>query len=175
MPGAAKIQLTEQQKDELERCIASRTVAVRCMERAKIILSLAAGGMQKAIAEQVGVVRQTVSRWEQRFLQHGIKGLDDASRSGRPRVIPPEKTQQIVRMTVHETPPDSTHWNWRSLAEATGVSASTVLRRWREHQLKPFRVRTFKRLPNRWCGRPTNSVNSKLIFYTMSAEAVHFQ
>lgn len=144
MPGAAKIQLTAQQKDELERCVGSRTVTVRCMERAKIVLSLAAGGMQKAIAGQVGVVRQTVSRWGRRFLQHGIQGLEDAPRSGRPRVIPPEKTQQIVRMTIHETPADSTHWNSRSLAEATGVSASTVQRRWREHQLKPFRVRTFK-------------------------------
>jgi transposase len=144
MRGAAKIQLTEQQKDEWERCIASRTVAVRCRERAKIVLSLAAGGMHPAIAEQVGVVRQTVSRWGQRFRQHGIKGLEDGPRSGRPRVIPPEKTQQIVRMTIHETPPDSLHWNSRSLAEASGVSASTVQRRWREHQLKPFRVRTFK-------------------------------
>ena len=144
MPGAAKIQLTEQQQDELERCVGSRTVAVRVMERAKIILGLAAGRAQKVIAGQVGVVRQTVSRWERRFLQQGTKGLEDAPRSGRPRVIPPEKTQQIVYKTTQETPSDGTHWNTRSLAKEVGVSASTVQRTWRAHRLKPYRVRTFK-------------------------------
>jgi len=63
MPGTAKIQLTEQQRNELEGCVGSRTVAVRVLERAKIILGLAAGLTQKVIAGQVGVVRQTVSRW----------------------------------------------------------------------------------------------------------------
>ena len=43
MPSAAKIQLTDQQQEELERCVASRTLAVRAVERAKIILALAAG------------------------------------------------------------------------------------------------------------------------------------
>jgi transposase len=144
MPDAAKIQLTEQQQDEFETCVASRSVAVRTMQRAKIILGLAAGRAQQVIAQQVGVVRQTVSRWEQRFLLQRMQGLEDAPRSGRPRVIPPEKIRQIVQKTTQETPSDGTHWNSRSLAKATGVSASTVVRTWRAHQLKPYRVRTFK-------------------------------
>ena len=144
MPGTAKIQLTEQQQDELERCVRSRGLAVRTVERAKVILGLAAGKATKEIAEQVGIVRQTVRRWRQRFLQQGTKGLEDAPRSGRPRVIQPEKIEQIVHKTAQETPPDSTHWSTRSLAKEVGVSASSVSRIWRAHKLKPHRVRTFK-------------------------------
>ena len=144
MPGAAKIQLTEQQQDELERCVRGRCVAARTVERAKIILGLAAGKAIKDIAEQVGIVRQTVRRWGQRFQQQGTQGLEDAPRSGRPRDIQPGKIEQIVRKTTLETPPDSTHWSTRSLAKAMGVSASSVSRIWRVHKLKPHRVRTFK-------------------------------
>src|ERR1039458_6529291 len=42
--------------------------------------------------------------WEQRFLQHGAEGLDDAPRSGRPPVLQPEKIAQIVYKTTQETP-----------------------------------------------------------------------
>jgi len=144
MPGAAKIQLTQQQQDELERCAGSRSVALRAVERAKIILALTAGKAKKEIAEQLGIVRQTVRRWEQRFLQRGTKGLEDAPRSGRPRLIPPEKIEQIVYKTTQETPSDSTHWSTRSLAQEVAVSASSVGRIWRARDLKPHRVRTFK-------------------------------
>ena len=144
MPGAAKIQLTQQQQDELECCAGSRSVAVRAVERAKIILGLTAGKAKKEIAEQLGIVRQTVRRWERRFLQQGSKGLQDAPRPGRPRVIQPEKIEQIVYKTTQETPPDSTHWSTRSLAQEVKVSASSVGRIWRARNLKPHRVRTFK-------------------------------
>jgi transposase len=144
MSSAPKIQLAERQQEELERRIGSRTVAARAMERAKIILWSAAGRATAEIAEHLGIVRQTVRRWEKRFLQEGIKGLEDAPRTGRPAVIGPEKIQQIVRKTTQETPPNSTHWSTRSLAIEVEVSASSVRRIWRKHQLKPHRVRTFK-------------------------------
>ena len=144
MPDTAKIQFTEEWRDELDRRARSRSLAVRSVERAKIILGLAAGKAQKEIAEQVGIARQTVRRWEKRFLRQGIEGLEDAPRSGRPGEIKPETIEQIVRKTTQETPPDSTHWSTRSLARAMGVSASSVGRIWRAHKLKPHRVRTFK-------------------------------
>jgi len=144
MPGTARIQLTEPQQDELVRCVRGRCLAARIVERAKVILGLAAGRATKEIAEQVGIVRQTVRRWGRSFLQHGTKGLQDAPRSGRPHVIQPEKIEQIVRKTTQETPPDSTHWSTRSLAKEVGVSASSVSRIWRANKLKPHRVRTFK-------------------------------
>ena len=96
MPYAAKIQLTAAQQDELAGDANGRTVEVRAAERAKIILGLTAGKAKREIAEELGIARQTVRRWVRRFLQQGMEGLDDAPRSGRPRLIPPEKVREIV-------------------------------------------------------------------------------
>jgi transposase len=144
MPGAEDIHLDEQTQKELESLAASRTSAVRSWERAKIILGLASGKAKKEIAEQLGIARQSVLRWEQRFLQLGTEGLKDAPRPGRPSTIGPEKIAQIVYKTVQETPCDSTHWSTRSLAQETEVSASSVSRIWRACKLRPHRVKTFK-------------------------------
>ena len=144
MPDAAKIQLTPAQQEGLEHCAKSRTFAVRAVERARVILASATGKAKQEIAEQLGIARQTVRRWEKRFLQQGTKGLEDAPRSGRPRRITPEQTAQIVQKTTQETPADATHWSTRSLAQVVNVSPSSVGRIWREKQLKPHRVRTFK-------------------------------
>ena len=144
MPHAANIQLDEQSQEKLKFLVGSRTAAARTVERAKIIVGLAAGKAKQEIAAQLGIVRQTVRRWEQRFLQRGIEGLEDAPRSGRPATIGAEKTAQIVHKTVQETPCDSTHWSTRSLAQEVGVSACSVSRIWRAHKVKPHRVRTFK-------------------------------
>jgi transposase len=144
MPGAENIQLDEQAHEKLKSLAASRTSAVRLWERASIILGLAAGRAKQEIAKQLGLAWQTVLRWEQRFLQQGLEGLNDAPRSGRPRTIGPEKIAQIVQKTTRETPIDSTHWSTRSLAAVMEVSACSISRIWREQKLQPHRVKTFK-------------------------------
>jgi transposase len=144
MPGAENIQLDEPSREELKSLAASRTSAVRLWERANIIMELAAGKAKQEIAKPLGVARQTVLRWEQRFLRLGLEGLNDAPRPGRPRTIGPERIAQIVQKTTHETPVDSTHWSTRSLAAATEVSAGSISRIWRARKLQPQRVKTFK-------------------------------
>ena len=48
-------------------------------------------------------------------------------------------------MTLHEKPPNATHWSGRSMAAAAaGISYSSVQRIWRAHGLKPHLVKTFK-------------------------------
>jgi transposase len=47
-------------------------------------------------------------------------------------------------MTLEEKPANATHWSRDRMAEAATVSASTVGRIWREHGLKPHRIKTFK-------------------------------
>jgi transposase len=144
MPGAENIQLDGQSQEELKSLAGGRVSAVRVAERAIIIVELAAGRTKQEIAKQLGIARQTVLRWEQRFLRLGMEGLNDAPRSGRPRTIGPEKIAQIVQKTIQETPRDSTHWSTRSLAQETEVSACSVSRIWRKQKLQPHRVKTFK-------------------------------
>ena len=143
--GGAKIWLSPELRDDLERFARSRTLPARLVQRAQIVVLAAARNSDQEIAQTVGVVRQTVSLWRNRFVEHGIAGLEkDAARSGRPRTITPARVDEIVRLTTQSTPVAGTHWSTRTLAPLTAVSPSTIGRIWRTHGLKPHRVKRFK-------------------------------
>ena len=145
MRVAAKINLLEAQREELERKARSRTTTVRLAARAKMILMAAEGKQDQQIAEELGIARQTVARWRSRFLASGVAGIEkDAPRPGRKPKIATGRVQKVVSMTTQEKPVDATHWSTRSMARATGLSASSVRRIWKKHGLKPHLLRTFK-------------------------------
>jgi transposase len=70
--------------------------------------------------------------------------LKDATRPSRVKPLSPEVIERVVRMTLHEKPPNATHWSLRSMAKAVGISYSSVQRIWRAHGLKPHLIETFK-------------------------------
>jgi transposase len=146
MRVASPILLTDGQKRELGVVAASRTASVRFAQRARMILLAAEGKQDVQIAAEVGVRRQAVARWRGRFLESGIDGIArDAPRGGRKRSARTDaKVRAIVGRTTQTTPPDATHWSTRTMAAAEGVSEATVRRVWREHGLKPHRVKSFK-------------------------------
>ena len=146
MRVAAPILLTDEQRYELTAVAARRTASVRFAQRAKMILMAADGKQDVQIAAEVGVRRQAVARWRRRFRDSGINGIaKDAPRGGRKRSARTDaKVRAIVERTTRTTPPNATHWSTRSMAAAEGVSEATVRRVWREHGLKPHRVKSFK-------------------------------
>ena len=141
---APKVWLSQEQRDDLERFARSRTLPVRLVERAQIALRAAVGWDNQEIAEEVGLCRQAVGRWRERFATEGPLGLEDRPRTGRPRRILEPTIAEVVRLTTQSTPVAATHWSTRTLAAVTGVSASMVGRIWRAHGLKPHRVKSFK-------------------------------
>jgi transposase len=64
--------------------------------RAEVILAIAEGLSNKAVAERVGTRPATVSKWRGRFAQEGVSGLRDASRSGKPRQYQDEHEWRIL-------------------------------------------------------------------------------
>jgi transposase len=146
MRVAPSILLSDEQRCELLAAAGSRSVSVRFAQRARMILLAAQGRQDKQIAAEVGIRRQSVALWRGRFLQLGIDGIrKDAPRGGRKRSARTDaKVRQIVTRTTQTTPPDATHWSTRSMARAAGTSEATVRRVWREHGLKPHRVKSFK-------------------------------
>jgi transposase len=141
---ASKVWLSQEERDDIERFARSRTLAVGLAERARIILRAAIGQDNQQIAEELGLCRQTVGRWRERFVAHGRDGMQDRPRSGRPARILSPAIEEIVRLTTQSTPVAATHWSTRTLATVTAVSAATVGRIWRAHGLKPHRVKSFK-------------------------------
>jgi hypothetical protein len=91
------------------------------------------------------VSRPTVSLWRTRFAQGGPQSLwEIAPGRGRKAVYGPEKIQAIVEATLQSKPKGMTQWSCRLMAEAQGVSKSTISNLWRSHNLKPHRVKSFK-------------------------------
>ena len=52
-----------------------------------------------------------------------MAGLEDETRSGRPRCIDDDAVAEVIRKTLEATPRDATHWSTRSMARATGYCA----------------------------------------------------
>jgi transposase len=99
----------------------------------------------EGIAAAVGKSLLTVRRWRHRYVAKGVDGLlKDATRPSRVKPLSAETIKRVVHMTLHEKPPNATHWSTRSMAAAAGISNSSVQRIWRAHGLKPHLVRTFK-------------------------------
>jgi hypothetical protein len=140
----SKVWLSTEEQDDLERFARSRTLAARCVERARILLGCAAGRENQQIGEELGVCRQTVGRWRERFVAQGMGRLEGSAALGTARTHPASHDGRD-RTTHHPREAPGGHpWSTRVLAQVAGVSAATVGRIWREHGLKPHRVKSFK-------------------------------
>ena len=142
---APVITLSPEQRTVLESQARSRSLPLRVVERARIVLLAAAGRQDKDIAVRLFMTPKKVSRWRKRFLALGVAGLlKDAPRPGRKPTISARLTQGVVTMTTRQQPSNATHWSTRTMAAAVGISEASVRRIWRAHGLKPHRVETFK-------------------------------
>lgn len=82
-----RIVLTPEERSELERRARRQTATRREVFRAQIVVLAADGLRNDEIAERLGTVRTTVSRWRKRFFEDREAGLADRPRSGRPRTF----------------------------------------------------------------------------------------
>jgi len=139
---APEIVLTDEERAELTRLARSKLTSVRLVQRARIVLLAAEALQNKDIAAQLGVGRVQVSRWRERYAQSRLAGIE----RDLPRGAPPVKVDaaRLVELTTQSQPVAATHWSTRTMAAELGVSASTVMRHWHAHGLKPHIVRGFK-------------------------------
>jgi transposase len=141
--------LTDDERETLERWArrpkSAQALALRC----RIVLLCAEPDLTNGeIAGRLGVTMQTVGKWRRRFAEHRLEGLHDEPRPGVPRTVSDEDVERVVVKTLEETPADATHWSTRSMAQATGMSRSSVGRIWQAFGLKPHLVDNFKLSPD---------------------------
>jgi transposase len=98
------------------------------------------------IAQQTGMSRPAVWRWQQRFAEEGVDGLlRDKTRKPGKMPLAPSTIAKVLALPCGVPPKDATHWTGRMVAEAVGISLSAVQRLWQAHRLQPHRMRTFKK------------------------------
>src|ERR1039458_10360540 len=131
---APAITLSPEQRTVLESQARSRSLPVRVVERARIVLFAASGQQDKEIAAVMAITPKKVSRWRKRFLALGVAGLQkDAHRPGRKPTIGTRLTKRVVTLTTRQQPANATHWSTRTMAAAVGISEASVRRIWRAH------------------------------------------
>ena len=142
---SAIVSLAETDREQLERWAAAHGTPQQVALRCRIVLAAAAGQTNLGIAAEAGIDVKTVSLWRGRFVETGPEGLwQIASGRGRKATYSPRKIKAIVQATLLTKPKGMTQWSCREMAQAQGVSKSTVSNIWRSHNLKPHRVKSFK-------------------------------
>ena len=130
---------------ELQALIANRNTPRKLVWRAEIVLATADGHGTFGIMRRAATSKPTVWRWQERFLDEGVDGLKrDKTRPSRVPPLPRETKLKVIAKTVQESPPNATHWSRALMAEATGISPSSVGRIWAEAGLKPHVTKGFK-------------------------------
>ena len=84
------IELSADERRELEARARKYTSPYRDVIRAKIVLLAAQGLSNDQIAARLDMPRQIVSKWRKRFYENGFPGLDELPRGGAPTRFPPQ-------------------------------------------------------------------------------------
>ena len=93
VPRAPVVRLSAELRGQLQALTRASSTPQALAFRSRLILRLA-GDDQPAngTAAELGCSRNTAALWRTRFVRHGLAGLRDAPRSGRPPVFSPRRT-----------------------------------------------------------------------------------
>lgn len=137
------LDITAEQRKELQAAVKRPSAPYRDNRRAWIILNRADGLSQEETARKVDVNRPVVAHWEKRFRKLGLAGLLDAKGRGRkPSIDSAVREKVIVKAT--QPPAHRTRWSVRTMAKEVGISPASVQRYWSANAIKPHITRTFK-------------------------------
>jgi transposase len=136
--------LSEEEKAKLLTLVKRPKTDQRTALRARIVLGCAEGWSNQRVAAKLQVTAQTVGTWRERFRTGGLNALGDLPRPGQPRQITDAKVEAVVTRTLETRPKKATHWSTRTMAEASGLTQSAIVRIWRAFGLKPHLQENFK-------------------------------
>ena len=144
MPRATEINVTAEERSQLEAIARSRSLSHGLVRRARIVLGSADRVGTMELSRQHQVSRPTISLWRKRWAESGLAGLHSEMRPGCPRSIDDEQVAELIKTTLERTPETATQWSVRSLATETGLSSTSVHRYIRLFGLQPHRSKSFK-------------------------------
>jgi putative transposase len=144
MRSDAEIELSEEQRSELEQVARSRRTPQAVALRARIVLLTADGFAPSAIAEELGTSQPTIRKWRARYVEDGLAGLRNEPRPGRPRSLDDQRVADLLNQALQTRPAKQTHWSVRSFAAEAHISKDMAHRLFRTAGIAPHRSRSFK-------------------------------
>jgi transposase len=140
------LEITVDERMELERRVRAHTTPQRMVRRCRAVLLAADGVPNRRIAREIGMSEQYVGMWRRRFEAERLAGLVDRPRSGRPRVYGHDHRVEIVARATSAPPEHVSHWSHELLARdmaAMGISASQIGRILADLDIKPHKIRSW--------------------------------
>ncbi|MCA1678991.1 MAG: IS630 family transposase [Actinobacteria bacterium] len=124
-----QLELSDEDRLELERIVRASSSEVRMVVRARIVLCAAEGDTAAAIAERVGCAERTVKKWRGRYARDGIEGLRDQPRPGAPLTHGPEVRALLIAKACTRPEPSEEgarreRWSYEELGQEVGMSGS---------------------------------------------------
>jgi putative transposase len=141
---AKELTVSAEDRAQLESIARSQSMPAGLARRAQMILRMADGESNSAVARRFGVSRPTVTMWRTRFRERGITGLHNELKPGRPRSTSEEQIAELINTALKRKPKGKTHWSRRDLADETGLATTTVHRYLTLFGVQPHRSRSFK-------------------------------
>lgn len=145
---AVAISPTKKRRRKLEQIVRASSSPQRLVLRAKIVL-MAADQDQRTnagIARSLGCSVTVVRTWRRRFAVHGIPGLFDKPRTGRPEVHGPSARLAVLAVATSVPPEGESQWSQAMIAghlreRGLAISAATIGRVLAEAKVRPHKVR----------------------------------
>lgn len=150
-PIAPRIILAQNAQLELQTLARAHSTPQSLALRARMVLRAAAVEQPTnlQIGYELGCANLTVGKWRRRYLELGFPGLQDARRSGRPRLIAPPTRVQVISV-ASALPKDQerpvTRWTLNEIVatlldalNTEAISRSSVWRILQDVALKPHK------------------------------------
>lgn len=151
--AARPIVLRAAERERLKKMAYGHKTEHRLRMRAQVVLHAARGRSNARTARETGLHLDTVRCWRGRFAEHGLAGLSDRERSGRPPSFTALQVAQVKALACRlpaESGVPLARWSCPELARevvaraiAGSVSASTVRRWLADDALKPWQHRSW--------------------------------
>src|SRR6266850_2497988 len=146
---AEVVRLTLETKPKQATHWSTRSLALRCgLSNERIHRIWKTFGLQPHRSETFQLSTdplfvEKVCKWRRRFARHGLVGLRDDSRAGRPARVSATVLNTVLTK-VTQPLKGRARWSCRSMAKQAGISKSWVQQLWYRNDLKPHQTRTFK-------------------------------
>ncbi len=137
------LQLTVEEREELETRTRSRSCRADEARRARLVLMLADGASYSSIAESLSCNEPYISRWKKRFLAERLAGLYSRHGGRKPTTRTAAMEAKILAWTRRKPSDGSTQWSTRKLARELGVDHMLVARVWARAGVQPHRMERY--------------------------------
>ena len=112
------VQLSAEDRDQLERLIRSGQRSARVINRARILLKTDEGWSASQVAAALDTSPRTVFRTKRRYAEEGLDGvLHDHPQANRFRKLDDKAEAHLIALACRDAPEGRDHWTLQLLAD----------------------------------------------------------